>query len=100
MAPRALLIDDPLFLLHQASSSHPERPERLLAARRAVQRGSARIDWETLAARDASDDELVRVHTADYLDVLGQSAGSWGMLDADTFVCPDSVAAARRAAGA
>ncbi len=36
----------------------------------------------------------------DYLRNLGQLAGHWGMLDADTFHCPESVAAAKRAAGA
>jgi acetoin utilization deacetylase AcuC-like enzyme len=100
MALRALLVDDPLFLQHEARGSHPERPERLLAARRAVERCRAHVDWESLVARDAEPNELARVHTAAYLDALGQSAGHWAMLDADTFVCPASVAAARRAAGA
>jgi acetoin utilization deacetylase AcuC-like enzyme len=100
MAPRALVIDDPLFLQHRAREAHPERPERLTAARRAVTRTAGVVEWLPLTARDARDEELARVHTADYLENLGHAAGQWGMLDSDTYVCPLSIDAARRAAGA
>jgi acetoin utilization deacetylase AcuC-like enzyme len=95
----ALLVDDALFLEHRAREAHPERPERLLAARRAVDALRGRVAFEQLSPRDATDDELARVHTPAYLSELGQWAGKWGALDADTFVSPGSVAAARRAAG-
>lgn len=49
--------------------------------------------------RDATDDELVRVHAASYLEDLARLAGREGNLDADTYLAPDSIAAARRAAG-
>lgn len=52
-----------------------------------------------LRGRDATEDELVRVHTASYLEDLARLAGREGQLDADTYLAPDSVAAARRAAG-
>jgi len=94
-----LLVDDALFLEHQAREPHPERPERLLAARRAVARLRDRVAIEALAPRDATDDELCRVHTPDYLETLGRWAGKSGMADPDTFLSPQSVAAARRAAG-
>jgi acetoin utilization deacetylase AcuC-like enzyme len=94
------LVDDPLFLEHHAANEHPERPERLQAARRAVARARERTHFIDLAARDALPEELLRVHTADYLQQLGQAAGEWGHLDADTFVSPRSVEAATRAAGA
>jgi acetoin utilization deacetylase AcuC-like enzyme len=95
----ALFVDDALFLEHHARESHPERPERLQAARRAVSSVSRLVRFSALPPRDASDDELCRVHTPAYLSHLGQWAGKWGHLDADTFVAPQSVAAARRAAG-
>ncbi|MGC4089594.1 MAG: histone deacetylase [Polyangiaceae bacterium] len=95
-----LLVDDPVFLEHRAQGDHPERPERLEAARRAVDAARTRMGFVELSARDAHSTELARVHTEDYLDQLGQVAGNWGMLDADTFVSPRSVEAARRAAGA
>ncbi|MFZ5889845.1 MAG: histone deacetylase [Myxococcota bacterium] len=96
----ALLVDDPVFLEHHANVEHPERPERLRAARRAVERARSQCHFVDLAARDASLDELVRVHTEDYLNQLGRVAGNWGMLDADTFISPRSIDAATRAAGA
>ncbi|MEZ4226736.1 MAG: histone deacetylase [Polyangiaceae bacterium] len=93
--------DDPLFVLHHSDGPHPERPERLEAARsglsRALEHGLSRVD---LLVQDASEAQLARVHREDYLLRLGQRAGKWGHLDPDTFHSPDSVAAARRAAGA
>src|SRR5437867_321546 len=99
MASRVAVVDDPLFAEHRADGAHPERPERLEAARRAVtgaELSSARI---VLDARDASDDELERVHGADYLEDLSRAAGDKGWFDADTYYAPRSVDAARRAAG-
>jgi acetoin utilization deacetylase AcuC-like enzyme len=94
-----LLVDDDLFLEHRAREPHPECPERLLVARRAVDALRETVAFEALPPRDASNDELARVHTPAYLESLGQWAGKSGALDADTFVSPSSVAAARRAAG-
>ncbi len=53
-----------------------------------------------MPARDATEDELLRVHTARHVEALGQSAGKSGYYDADTYFCAESSAAARRAAGA
>lgn len=100
MYDHALLIDDPLFDEHRADGPHPERPERLAAARRAVDEAKSHVEFRSLEPRDATDDELVRVHTPEYLEKLGRTAGHRTMLDPDTFVGPSSVAAARRAAGA
>lgn len=100
MYDQALLVDDPLFDQHRASGTHPERPERLIAARRAVEAARKGIQFQDLPARDALDDELRRVHTEAYLGELGRSAGHWGELDPDTYLSPGSWAAARRAAGA
>ncbi len=98
---RALaLVDDPLFTEHQATTTHPERPERLLAARRAAETAALPTRAMPLAARDATDEELARVHTARYVEELGRSAGKSGYWDEDTYFGPASAAAARRAAGA
>jgi len=93
------VVDDPLFSEHQAPSEHPERPERLDAARAGLARAHLGMTETRLEARDATDDELERVHVASYLERLGQVAGSQGYLDPDTYFCPASVGAARRAAG-
>jgi acetoin utilization deacetylase AcuC-like enzyme len=100
MSATAILIEDPLFLAHKARGHHPERPERLEAAHLAIEESGREVDWIRLPARDATQDELARVHHEAYLNELGQMAGKSGLLDADTFVSPQSVAAARRAAGA
>lgn len=99
--PDLHLVDDTLFDEHRAPHPHPERPERLGAARRAAARatetrGSTLV---RLAPRDATDDELGRAHTAAYVEELGTLAGKHLFVDPDTFVSPRSVEAARRAAG-
>lgn len=93
------VVDDPLFLEHRATGEHPERPERLEAARAAVESANLQVTAHHLAARDALDEELIRVHSESYLDKLQRAAGSRGYFDADTYYAPQSVAAARRAAG-
>ena len=94
------LVDDPLFCEHIAPAGHPERPERLHAARAAIAHADLNLRRVDLATRSASDDELVRVHSAGYLQLLGQAAGRSGYFDEDTFYSSASVAAARAAAGA
>jgi acetoin utilization deacetylase AcuC-like enzyme len=97
-AGTCLIVDDPLFSEHRASVPHPERPERLTAARAALDRlpEGALV---SLPARDASDDELCRVHEARYVEALGMLRHRSGYLDADTYYATSSVDAARRAAG-
>lgn len=99
--PDLWLVDDPLFEEHTSRfGPHPERPERLLAARRAVEASRNQlISLEMLPPRDASLDDLARAHTARYVESLDRLAGKTAELDPDTFVSPASVAAARRAAG-
>lgn len=91
------VVDDPIFDEHRPPSSHPERPERLVAARSAADRVTA--ERVRLPAREATDDELSRVHTSEYIEMLGRSAGAWRSWDEDTYAAPHSVTASRRAAG-
>ena len=99
MNNRIALVDDPLFSEHRAREPHPERPERLDAARAAVAQASLSSVRTELAPRDATDDELARVHGGPYLEALGHASGRQGYFDGDTFYGPKSVAVARRAAG-
>jgi len=101
--PPAWLVDDVRFDAHalggpEHPAYHPERPERLLAARAAVTRSD--VDWRKLEAREATDAELARVHDAAYLERLAELRGQSGYLDPDTYLAPRSVDAARLAAGA
>ena len=96
-SPAVGVVDDPSFDLHRSPVYHPERPERLVAARAAVERAGVRV--QRIAARRAAREALERVHHAAYLDELSRLEGKRGELDADTYLAPDSVVAAERAAG-
>ena len=62
---------DPLFLLHRSRGYHPERPERLAAARRGVDRVEAEgARVIPLPERDATDAEILRAHELAYLAEL------------------------------
>jgi len=80
---------------------HPERPDRVTAARAAIedlQLGRDLIVVEPYAATRA---ELVRVHAGGYLDELGAYCyGGGGDLDPDTYATFDSWSIATQAAGA
>jgi acetoin utilization deacetylase AcuC-like enzyme len=95
--PRALLLDDPRFAQHLPLGHHPERPERLLAARAAVAR--AAVEFERVVPREATNEELVRVHEASFVDGLDRMRGESVYLDPDTYLSTESVQIARLAAG-
>jgi acetoin utilization deacetylase AcuC-like enzyme len=99
MLPSLAVVDDAAFDEHRPPSEHPERPERLFAARRAVAALADKAHVEPVAARPATDDELARIHTPAYIDLLGRSAGKWSYFDTDTYLAPASAGAARLAAG-
>src|SRR5690349_18571096 len=101
----ALLLEDPRFLAHRPPVSgggyHPERPERLEAARAAIEACSTKYDiaFSAVAPRPATDEELARAHDPRFVEALRKLRGQDGYIDADTFVGPESVATAELAAG-
>lgn len=100
-APPLLVVDDKLFDEHRPRGYHPERPERLNAARSALDRcASEGLQTKLITSRDATDEQLARVHDIAYIESLAPLAGHYASLDPDTYLAPHSVAAARRAAGA
>jgi acetoin utilization deacetylase AcuC-like enzyme len=99
---RVLLLTDRAMEHHRAPG-HPERPERLTAAWEGVVAGAeaAGAALETRVPEPVSPEALERVHDPDYLralDLIGANGPSW--LDPDTYIGPESMAAARLAAGA
>jgi acetoin utilization deacetylase AcuC-like enzyme len=96
----ALLVDDLRFDRHAPLGHHPERPERLSAARAAIERSTAHgARFERISPRAATDDELARVHDRRFVDSLTELVGVEGYLDPDTYVSSSSVEVARLAAG-
>lgn len=95
------LLDDPLFLLHVApDASHPERPERLVAARQGLSAGLGAVAVIQSEARVATARELQRVHSQGYVAALQQRlASGHGQLDGDTYFCEGTQQAAWSAAG-
>jgi acetoin utilization deacetylase AcuC-like enzyme len=83
-----------------ASPGHPERPARREAAAQGVRDAAGdRLAEETPEV--ATDADISRIHDAAYVELLGQAeARGGGWLDADTYLVPGSLEAARLAAGA
>jgi acetoin utilization deacetylase AcuC-like enzyme len=96
-----LLYTHPACLAHESGPGHPESPERLQAVLEA-------LDNDRFAALDrveaprATREQLVRVHDPALIDLVAANVPEHGYarLDADTAMCPDSLEAALRAAGA
>lgn len=87
------------FHEHTPPPGHPERPERadvFAAAADAFRAAGGRVDEPRAATRN----ELERIHHAAYLDEVASYGGRAAMLDADTFMSPETEAIARLAAGA
>jgi acetoin utilization deacetylase AcuC-like enzyme len=100
--PSAWLVDDALFDAHvlggpEHPAYHPERPERLVAARAAT--NGSEVTWQAVARREAKPEELARVHDAAYLESLDKLRGRSGYVDPDTYLAPRSVEVAHVAAG-
>jgi len=87
------------FADHVTPPGHPERASRaevLLSVAADLRAAGA----EVVEPRRVTDDELRRVHDADYLTMLRETAGRAVALDPDTFTSPESYETARFAAGA
>jgi len=92
------LLANPAHTGHRAEG-HPERPERVTAILDAIAVCGLGLTPEPAPA--VSDAVLHRVHDARYVAMLDRAAASGGgYLDADTYITPDSMVAARTAAGA
>jgi len=100
MSAKLGYILDEVFVHHRAPSGHPERPARAEAVRDALTAAGIAARGNHVATRRATDEELVRVHTAAYLDEITRLVpGKSGWLDADTYFSPGTWEAASSAAG-
>ncbi len=92
---------DPTFADHDPGRGHPERAARLDAVAAGIAESGLDGDIRVLPARDATPEELERVHTTEHLArVRAVCESGGGALDLDTSVSTGSWVAAVRAAGA
>jgi acetoin utilization deacetylase AcuC-like enzyme len=85
---------------HETGPSHPERPGRVEAVLEGIDRAGLRDSVVALAPRRATVQELLKVHTAEYLRALEDFCHSGGgALDFDTIASPGSWDTALLAAG-
>jgi acetoin utilization deacetylase AcuC-like enzyme len=95
------LFTDPRMAEHVPPRGHPERPERLQAILRHLSRTGLDRACPAGTVREATDSEILRVHTPAHLamiETFGREGG--GAIEVDTWMSPGSVRAARLAAGA
>ena len=60
---RTGIVRDPLCLAHKNGGAHPERPQRLEVLYALLDSPRMAGRFVPVAARDASDEEILRVHT-------------------------------------
>ncbi|NJD32161.1 MAG: histone deacetylase family protein [Gammaproteobacteria bacterium] len=96
------LISHPACRLHQMGAGHPEQPARIGAI--ADQLHGRRL-YDFLVHHDApraTVEQLARVHPREYIERISMKSPEEGLafVDPDTAMCPDTLEAALRAAGA
>src|SRR3954471_3420750 len=94
-----LIVHSPRFAEHQTPPGHPERPERAqvmdaIAARWRTDGG------EVVAPREATHEQLARVHDVHYIRHIAELRDRAVALDPDTYTSPESYEVALLAAGA
>lgn len=96
------LIRHPDCERHDPGEGHPESPRRLAAIRDHLISLRVMDLLREYEAPEVTPEALLRVHSADYLAQLEALAPAAGIVavDADTRMTPDTLPAARRAAGA
>jgi acetoin utilization deacetylase AcuC-like enzyme len=93
------LISSERFAVHQTPPGHPESPERAEVMDAIVSRWRTR-GCEVVAPREATDEQLLRVHSPEHLQRISATAGRAVALDADTYASPESYQIAKLSAGA
>lgn len=83
---------------HETPPGHPECSDRLRVVEQAFT--AAKLDPQRIGAREATRDELLRVHSSNHIDLIAATCAQRGDYpDPDTFMSPGSWKAALEAAG-
>ena len=87
---------------HDMGGGHPESPQRLQSVLAALERAHLSSHMSVREAREATREEIERVHSPQYVDAIDAAAPDEGLvfLDPDTSMNPHSRSAALHAAGA
>jgi acetoin utilization deacetylase AcuC-like enzyme len=88
----------PASLEHETGHGHPERPDRIRAIEAELESRDW-LGWEPREAPAASEEQLLRVHPADYVERVREMSARSQAFDMDTPTSPGSYEAALRAAG-
>jgi acetoin utilization deacetylase AcuC-like enzyme len=94
-----IVISSARFAEHQMPPGHPERAERAEVMEVVASRWRAR-GGEVTAPHVATNEQLARVHTTEYIASIAATAGRAVALDPDTFTSAESFGIALLAAGA
>lgn len=95
------LYTDERMLEHVPGPRHPERPERLRMSLRQLERVGLTARCGKGIVREATDEELLRVHSPGHLAAISRfERQGGGLIEADTGMSPGSERAGRLAAGA
>ena len=99
--PVTAIIYDPIYTKHFAGPGHPESPRRLEAIMGLLNETDFAGRMEIIKPRDATDDEILAVHSKRYLDQVREdiTSGRKMLSMGDTDVCAASLDAAVKAAG-
>jgi acetoin utilization deacetylase AcuC-like enzyme len=92
-------IYDPIYLKHE-TGEHVENSRRLSTTMELLESSQLIAKLVAIKPREATHEELARVHTEEHIDLIRsvtRSRGAW--LGGDTYACPDSYQAALMAAG-
>jgi len=97
---KTAIVRDERYLDHNPGRWHPESPKRLEAIYAMLNGRDMNGVFMDLPARRATRDELLRIHSARYVDLILATAGKgYRSLDPDTAVSEGSCEAALLAAG-
>jgi acetoin utilization deacetylase AcuC-like enzyme len=94
------IVKDERYMEHQMGAHHPESPERLEAIYAMLGEPEMKGQFFEVPVRRAERDELLLIHSSDYVDLLASTEGKANTyLDPDTQTCAGSYEAALLAAG-
>ena len=88
----------PASLDHDTGLGHPERPDRIRAVEAELEARDW-LGWERVEAPAATEEQLLRVHPAEYVERVRSTCARGEAFDMDTPTSPGSFEAALRAAG-